>query len=327
LTTLQLQEDSLHDNAYDLAAIFPFPLFGTSDLIKDENENNGQTTQERSTTTVYLAKTIQDGEFVGAKVATGKIKSNFYVDARNAGVPADIVNTVVMNLSSKVDFRRSLQSGDSFEIMYDPKNKLIYSKITTRRREFSVYRYSFGKESAYFFASGERVVPAPKANSGAFFGPPLLGKLSVSDGFGVRLHPITRHRHIHSGVDFVVPVGTPVIAVYDGVVTRASYYGGYGYCVDVSHPNGYSSRYAHLSKFKVRPGQKVNKGQILALSGRSGLVTGAHCHMELAKNRKPINPFSVKMMPVEKPKVARVVDARAFRSYVNRVNKTVDSAV
>ncbi|MDR3151314.1 MAG: hypothetical protein LBT67_00490, partial [Holosporaceae bacterium] len=179
LTTLPLPGDNLQSTAYDLTAISPLPLFAATNSTEDKN-NNGQTAPKQNTTTVYFVKTIQNGEFVGAKVAAGKIKSNFYVDARNAGVPADVVDAVVKNLSSKVDFRRSLRSGDSFEIMYNQKNKLLYSKITTKRREFSVYGYSSGKGFAYFFANGEKVVQSPKASGGAFFGPPLLGKLSVS---------------------------------------------------------------------------------------------------------------------------------------------------
>jgi murein DD-endopeptidase MepM/ murein hydrolase activator NlpD len=277
-------------------------------------------------TTVYLAKTVQKGDFAGAKVAAGKIKSNFYVDARNAGIPAAVVDSVIKNLSAKVDFRRSLHPGDAFEIMYDAKNRLVCSKITTKRREFSVYSYPSGSGSSYFLANGEKAIQPAISNNSATFGPPLLGKLSISDGFGRRLHPITRRPHDHAGVDFRAQVGTPIIAIYDGVVTRASYYGGYGYCVDLDHPNGYSSRYAHLSRINVRHGQKVRKGQVLALSGSSGLVTGAHCHVELARNKVVIDPFSVKMMPVKKTEPARVANAAAFQSHVNMVNGAMREA-
>ncbi|GHT97776.1 hypothetical protein FACS1894126_2450 [Alphaproteobacteria bacterium] len=277
---------------------------------------------EHSKKTDDPIEVVKTGEFAGAKVVKSCIKSNFYVDARRLGVPAKVVDAVVKNMSSKIDFRRSLKVGDSFEILYDKKNDLLYSKIATKRKEIALYRFPDGKTSSYFFANGEKV-QQPSSNSTSF-GAPLLGKLVISDHFGRRMHPITRKYHIHTGVDFRAPYGSPVCAIYDGVVTRASHYQGYGKCVDICHTNGYSSRYGHLSKYAVKCGAKVKKGQIIAYIGSSGISTGPHVHLELARNNMPMDPLKVKMMPTNTEKQG-VSNKKAFRSFVSRIDSIIKS--
>ncbi|GHT95642.1 hypothetical protein FACS1894122_13310 [Alphaproteobacteria bacterium] len=266
---------------------------------------------------------IKTGEFAGAKVVKSSVKSSFYVDARKLGVPANVVDAVVKNMSSKIDFRRSLKAGDSFEILYSKKNELLYSKISTKHREVALYRFSDGKAFSYFFANGERVQQRANA-SASFFGAPLSGKLLISDPYGRRKHPVTGRYHVHTGVDFRAPYGSPVYAIYDGVVTRASYYSGYGHCVDIRHPNGYSSRYGHLSKYAVRCGTKVKKGQVIGSLGSSGISTGPHVHLELARNNVVMNPLHIKMMPTTTAKQV-VSNMKAFRSFIGRVDSILKS--
>ncbi|MDR2794803.1 MAG: M23 family metallopeptidase [Holosporaceae bacterium] len=259
-------------------------------------------------------RSIKTGEFSGAVIVQSKIKSSFYVDARKLGVPAAVVDMVIKNMSSRIDFRRSLKVGDSFEIMYQ-KSGLLYCKIITKNKECAIYKFSTGKTASYFFADGEKASGGNGKNS--FFGAPLSGKLSISDRFGVRLHPITGKRHVHTGVDFRASFGSPVYAIYEGIVTRASYYSGYGHCIDIRHPNGYASRYGHLSKYEVKCGTKVKKGQIIGRSGSSGMSTGPHVHLELARNNITIDPLRVKMMPSPKQTIP---DIKAFRYFISRVN-------
>jgi murein DD-endopeptidase MepM/ murein hydrolase activator NlpD len=260
-----------------------------------------------------LIKTVIAGEFAGARLVRSQIVSNFYKDARDLGVPANVVDAVTRNLASKIDFRRALKHGDKFEIMYSKKNELLYSKIKTKHGEVSVYRFTSGKASAYYGETGKKVASA-KANS--LFGAPLKGNLRVSAHFGRRPHPMTGVAHFHSGVDLAAAYGTPVYAIYEGVVTRASRWGGYGNCVDIRHNSGYSSRYAHLSKYAVVNGKNVRKGDIIGFSGSSGISTGPHLHLEVARNNSVVNPLSLKMMPeAEEP----VPNSRQFSRLKNSV--------
>ena len=112
----------------------------------------------------------------------------------------------------------------------------------------------------------------------------------IGDGFGMRMHPILHIERMHEGVDFVVDQGTPVFVTGDGVVEFAGTKEGFGNVVEVNHGFGYTTVYAHLSKILVREGQKVKRGQQIALSGDTGLSTGPHLHYEVHHDGVALNP-------------------------------------
>lgn len=287
--------------------------------LSTNSASKGADNLTSKTTNVSPVKIVNVGEHIDARMIKSKIKSSFYTDARSLGIPASVIDSVIKTLSEKIDFRRSLNKGDKFEILYNKKNEMLYTKITTKKGEFSVYRFTNGKSSAYYFANGEK---SCSAVSNKFFGLPLKGGLSVSDRFGWRKHPFTGRYHHHTGVDLRAAYGSPVFAIYEGIVTRASYYCGYGHCIDVKHASGYSSRYAHLSKYAVRVGSRVKKGQIIGNVGSSGISTGAHLHLELARNNSVLNPLSVKMMPTEK---ASVTDKYKFNILKKKISNTFNT--
>ena len=101
-----------------------------------------------------------------------------------------------------------------------------------------------------------------------------------------------RWGRMHKGVDWATPVGTTVRASCGGTVVSAGWASGYGYCVLLSHPDGRQTRYGHLSKILVSPGQKVDQNQKIALSGNTGRSTGPHCHFEVRINGSAVDPLS-----------------------------------
>ncbi|WP_194145682.1 M23 family metallopeptidase [Helicobacter jaachi] len=115
----------------------------------------------------------------------------------------------------------------------------------------------------------------------------------ISADFGYRVHPLFFTRHLHTGVDFATPIGTPVYATADGVVNAASFStGGYGYLVKIDHSLGFMTYYAHLSKIVVQKGMFVKRGQLIAYSGNTGQSTGPHLHYEIRFLGKVLNPKS-----------------------------------
>lgn len=114
----------------------------------------------------------------------------------------------------------------------------------------------------------------------------------MASGYGRRVDPIYGTVKMHEGMDFTCDVGTPVYATGDGTVTLAKWNSGYGNCVDISHGYGYTTRYAHLSKLLVRDGQKVKRGDKIALSGNTGKSTGPHVHYEVRLKDVPQNPVN-----------------------------------
>lgn len=260
----------------------------------------------------------------GAVFVDGRIKSNFYADTRLLEIPQRVVDSVVKNVSPRLNFKRSLKKGDRFEIVYKG-GSLVYCRLTTKRGSVAVYKFKDGRKSSYFFEDGNRCDGSTATReSGEVFGAPLIGKLSVSDGYGWRVHPILKKSHFHSGVDFRAKGGTLVYAMQDGIVTRASYFGGYGNCIDLKHSSGYSSRYAHLSRMLVRPGTRVKKGQAIGRVGSTGYSTGFHLHLELARNDRTMNPFAVIGRPSLDRQKNTVENFSRFKSLVRKINFQVN---
>ena len=117
---------------------------------------------------------------------------------------------------------------------------------------------------------------------------PINGR--VTSGFGHRHHPIYKRRIHHDGIDFAAPTGTKVYAPGNGVVHYTGYNFGYGKKVVIDHGFGYKTVYAHLSRSLVKKGQKITRGDVIALSGNTGISTGPHLHYEVHKNNRKINP-------------------------------------
>lgn len=115
----------------------------------------------------------------------------------------------------------------------------------------------------------------------------------IVSGFGYRNDPYLGHWHLHTGLDFHAYMNTPVKATAGGRVICAGYSStgqGYGIQVEIDHGNGYVTKYAHLSKVKVKYGQKVKRGDIIGLTGSTGWSTGPHLHYEVIKNGVKVDP-------------------------------------
>ena len=118
---------------------------------------------------------------------------------------------------------------------------------------------------------------------------PVNGR--ISSGFGTRVDPFAGIGEFHPGVDIEADMGTPVHAAADGIVYSAENFAGYGKLVVVDHGNGMRTLYGHLSRYNVVPGQEIRKGEVLAYSGNTGRVTGAHLHFEVRIGGTSVNPY------------------------------------
>jgi murein DD-endopeptidase MepM/ murein hydrolase activator NlpD len=114
----------------------------------------------------------------------------------------------------------------------------------------------------------------------------------IVSNFGYRNDPFTGEYKIHEGIDISAPLGTPVYASADGIVIFAGYKEGYGLEVEISHQNGIITRYAHLSRILVSPGQKIKRGEIIGKVGSTGRSTGSHLHYEVIVNGRAVNPLN-----------------------------------
>jgi murein DD-endopeptidase MepM/ murein hydrolase activator NlpD len=114
----------------------------------------------------------------------------------------------------------------------------------------------------------------------------------ISSLYGQRTDPFDGNQATHSGLDFAGAPGTRVLAVADGIVSHAGPDGGYGRLIEITHGNGYVTRYAHNAKLLVEPGQTVKRGDAIALMGSTGRSTGTHLHFEVLRGGRSVNPLS-----------------------------------
>ena len=121
---------------------------------------------------------------------------------------------------------------------------------------------------------------------------PVLNKdlKRMASGYGWRVDPVYHVRRFHQGMDFSAPIGTDIFATGNGVVTYAGWRQGYGETVEIDHGFNYATRYAHCSKIFARKGQKVKRGDVIALVGNTGKSTGPHLHYEVHYNKRPVDP-------------------------------------
>ncbi len=115
---------------------------------------------------------------------------------------------------------------------------------------------------------------------------------TMASGYGVRRDPIYGTTKFHEGLDFSAPIGTPVYATADGIVTNSSWKSAYGNLIEIDHGYNYSTRYAHLSKFNVKAGQSVCRGDLIGYVGNTGKSTGPHLHYEVRHRGEPQNPVN-----------------------------------
>lgn len=191
-----------------------------------------------------------------------------------------------------------------------------YQRIDQLKKQMYIQTKSYdeimelAKDKELMLASLPAIQPVSKEN---------LKRLS--SGFGYRMDPILKTRRPHYGVDFSLPKGSPVYATGDGVVkyTRSTI-AGYGKHMEIDHGFGYATKYAHLSEFVVKSGQKIKRGELIAYSGNTGKSTAPHLHYEVHTNGKPVNPVHYFYKDISSEEYEEVLkqaakDHQAYGSY------------
>jgi len=248
--------------------------------------------------------------------AGATINSSLYLSAMQAGIPADVVNEMGRMFAYKVDFQRDIRPGDSFEVFYDyyytpqgqpaKEGNISYAMMRLGGREIALYRYQPdpNQPADYFDSHGQSA-------KGMLMKTPVDGA-RLTSGFGMRFHPILGYSRMHKGVDFGVPIGTPVMAAGAGTIAFMGWESGYGKFVLINNGNGYSTGYGHLSRFApgLHKGSRVRQAQVIAASGMTGMATGPHLHYEIRVNGIQVNPLKVKMAQ------GRKLAGRELRDYL-----------
>jgi murein DD-endopeptidase MepM/ murein hydrolase activator NlpD len=249
----------------------------------------------------YQAEVLTRTYEVRPSVVHGLITSSLYGAVSDAGEEDQLAVDLAEIFAWDVDFNTELRKGDSFRVAVE---KLYLDDRFVR----------YGRVSSAELVRGPRVVRAlyfESQNGPGYYTPegtPLrkaflrspLKFSRISSGFThARFHPILKTMRPHLGVDYAAPVGTPVRASGDGVVTLAGWSGGYGKTVKIRHPNGYQTLYGHLSRINVKAGQRVAQAEIIGAVGTTGRSTGPHLDYRMIKNGTFVDPRKLKSPPAE----------------------------
>ncbi len=231
---------------------------------------------------------------------SGEIKNSFISTALRLSIPSNVIMEMIRAFSYDFDFQRDIKQGDKLEVVMDKfytedgkfshTGDVLYSSITTKDRKINIYKFTNSNgQKAYYNEKGENIRKE-------FLRTPI-NAAKISSKFGLRRHPVLGYSKMHKGIDFAAPVGTPILAAGSGVIESVlNHYSNYGKYIKIKHSNSYSTVYAHASRFApgIKPGAKVNQGQVIAYVGLTGVTTGAHLHYEVIENGKHINPLKFK---------------------------------
>lgn len=258
---------------------------GAKTLLVSRNEQNGFNATE---VVEQLERRIE--------MRSGDIQSSLFVATDKALIPATIADQIVKMFETSIDFRR-LQRGDYFNVVYETfwlngelvkTGRLLSGEFKNSGKLAQAVWFDEGAgEGGYYSFDG-------KSLKKAFLKSPLEFS-RVSSGFSMRVHPISGKWKRHTGIDFAAVSGTPIRASADGTIEHAGPQGGYGNMVIVKHWNGYSTAYAHMSRFApgARKGTRVSQGQVIGYVGSTGWSTGPHLHYEFRVNNEPRDPNTI----------------------------------
>lgn len=244
-----------------------------------------------------MSSEMQQGDWVNSAIKGKLSGGSFVASARDAGLTSGEISSVIKAMQWQMDFRK-LKKGDSYSVlmsreMLDGKreqSQLLGVRLRSDGKDYYAIRAEDGK---FYDRNGTGLAKG-------FLRFPTSKQFRVSSNFNPRrLNPVTGRVAPHRGVDFAMPQGTPVLAVGDGEVVMAKRSGAAGYYVAIRHGRTYTTRYMHLRKLLVKPGQKVKRGDRIALSGNTGRSTGPHLHYEVWINQQAVNPLTAKLPRTE----------------------------
>lgn len=204
---------------------------------------------------------------------------------------------MIKSLQWQMDFRK-LRSGDRFAVLMSrevlngksEQSELVGVRLNSGGKDYFAIRSEDGK---FYDRNGSGLARG-------FMRFPTIKQYRVSSSFNPRrINPVTGRMAPHKGVDFAIPLGTPVLAVGDGEVIVSKRSGGAGNYIAIRHGRQYMTRYMHLKKLLVKPGQKVKRGDRIGLTGNTGRSTGPHLHFEIWINNQAVNPLTAKLPRME----------------------------
>ncbi|MCO1333422.1 peptidoglycan DD-metalloendopeptidase family protein [Microbulbifer sp. OS29] len=225
-----------------------------------------------------------------------QIDSSLFLAGSDAGLSDSLIMEMADVFSSDIDFALDIRKDDHFSVMFEEQfldgekignGPILAVSFTNQGKTFSAVRYVDNSGDANYYT------PEGKSMRKAFIRTPL-DIVRISSHFNPRrLHPVFKSRRPHNGTDYAAPRGTPVYTTGDGRVIAAGYSKPNGNYVFIQHGERYVTRYLHLTKRKVKRGQRVKQHQVIGTVGSTGYATGPHLHYEFLVDGRHRNPATI----------------------------------
>ena len=314
MTSRGIPPDVVDVIADEMRPHFDFRLARAGHTFRLAQDSIGRVVDFRyrvSNTSSYHMRRVGDGTFEiareeamliprSARIAGAVVSGSLYDSITALGEKGELARDFADVFAWDIDFQRSVQPGDTFEILYErlyrteedgSEHYMHPGRILAAR-----YEGTAGLHTAVFFedesGTGGYYRPDGTSVQGEFLMAPLRHARITSHYSAARRHPVLKVVRPHHGIDYAAPHGTPVWAVASGEVIYRARAGGFGNLVKVRHSNGYVSYYAHLSRFPndLEVGQWVGQKEVIGYVGSTGLSTGPHVCFRVAKNGQYVNP-------------------------------------
>ena len=239
---------------------------------------------------------------VNIKTASGIIKSSLWEAMVENGMSYELAVKMEEVFAWSVDFHH-IQKDDRFKLIYEEKS--IDGKAVGVGTILGAYFKNFDNEYHAIYFENERhwgyYDLEARSMEKAFLKSPVKYSRISSKFNRNRFHPVLKRRKAHLGTDYAAPYGTPILAVADGIVTKASRTRGNGNYVKIKHDKTYQTQYLHMQRFAkgIRPGVHVKQGQTIGYVGSTGLATGPHVCFRFWKNGRQVNHLRENLPPPE----------------------------
>lgn len=254
---------------------------------------------------VILTPTVTDTVYTGGAIEEGRptLYETIVFDRESTLHPRErpqLVIELAGIYEYKLDFTREIQIGDAYRIAYEREvrpdgsvrsMKILAAEITSRGHSYPAIWFEGSKDVRGYFDNEARPLAHGFSRYPVAF-PRITSRFNPN-----RYHPILGQYRAHTGTDLGAPTGTPVMSAAQGTVTFAGRNGGYGNMIEIRHFNGYTTRYAHLSRFAsgIRKGARVAQKDVIGYVGATGLATAPHLHYELRINGRPVDVSRAKL--------------------------------
>jgi murein DD-endopeptidase MepM/ murein hydrolase activator NlpD len=237
----------------------------------------------------------------GISYVAGDVDQSIYQTATGLGAGDQQIVDYADIFGYDIDFQREVRTGDRFGMLYETfedergqqvkTGAVLMATMDGAALSKTFYRYTPSDDGVvdYFDETGQ--------SAKKFLMKTPINGARLSSSFGNRKHPVLGYTKLHKGTDFAAPTGTPIYAAGNGKMTTYGPNGTYGNFAKIEHANGYTTAYAHMSRFAkgVSRGSFVKQGQVIGYVGTTGRSTGPHLHYEVYVNSKPVNAMTLKL--------------------------------